>query len=879
MWTGRLFNCVSHKLYYSDAHTNQRTTTVGYGFKRPFLLNCLASKDTTNTDSGLRDSSEVCDNVTSLSISNGAEKTGVTSFVQEACTNVEALGKFYKSPQTITAQSEFQDLKEYFRRPRMIGNGVLSTGTRGNVFNTDVVTDTLFISYFLNGYSRLAGVEGVRFKLVYTVQVAATPFHQGLLALNWQYANAGNSTFRNIAPQSATALPHVRLDLSADTMVQLSVPFMNSREYIDLGNGARAYGRISLDNVLPIASVASVSPPTFKLYVHLEEMVLIGPSPQASVAIAFQSGKKLSGAENEYENEALPISSALHAASRSFSWIAKGVPSLSSIAGPPAWFLGKAAGLVRYFGFSKPQIQDPIIRIYKQSNVCEGNVDLPSATVTVGPMASNHLKIDSTFSATDVDEMAMSYVLSQWSQVCYGTLSTSDAAGSTLYGTAVSPNHFWFRANASKPFCNVKAPSSIVNVTDAINCFYPSNLFYWAMMFKYWRGDIKFRFTFAKTKFHGGRIMAAFIPSPLLEGEAPGNVYGLFNGPEALAGNVQPFGMSAVFDLKDTNVFEFDVPYISNVPFSTFMENTGSLTLTVIDPLQATSSVSSSIPFIVEVCAGSDFELAAPMGPLYPSVRCDSASKIRLQSGKVVSTISPDVSLYTVGEQLQSVKQLAMIPKHFILATQVAGDTTADMNILPWFATNLIPTTVPGVSGNGLPNYVFGWGMAVAACYNFVRGGTDFHLYSASNNNSICFSATYDSYTGGVESTPAAPGNRPPSNKPRVISSSNNSLHVRFPAYQKVIRYLADCAHISGYVPGFNNNGKFNLPLDTNYPALVYSATYDNPPGASVSRIYASTCAADDAQAAFYMGPPYLYLTKDNSGLSWDNDIGGLVNT
>lgn len=117
-----------------------------------------------------------------MAITAPGDSTGVTTFLSEACESVEVLGKHYTGSKLVAAQPEFQDLKGYFSRPRMIGNGVLPTASRTSVFLSSIQTDTIFSSYFLNGYNRLAGVDGARFKLVYTLQVASTPYHQGILA-------------------------------------------------------------------------------------------------------------------------------------------------------------------------------------------------------------------------------------------------------------------------------------------------------------------------------------------------------------------------------------------------------------------------------------------------------------------------------------------------------------------------------------------------------------------------------------------------------------------------------------------------------------------------------------------------------------------------
>ena len=56
----------------------------------------------------------------------------------------------------------------------------------------------------------------------------------------------------------------------------------------------------------------------------------------------------------------------------------------------------------------------------------------------------------------------------------------------------------------------------------------------------YWRGSIKFRFTFAKTKFHAGRVIAAYVPASY-DTVATGVLSNNVPAPEISSGLVQPF--------------------------------------------------------------------------------------------------------------------------------------------------------------------------------------------------------------------------------------------------------------------------------------------------------------------------------------------------
>lgn len=846
-----------------------------------------------------RDQVVSCNEIDSLAV-NGNETAGLTTFVQEACDSVEVLGSHYIRPRVLNEQGSLQDLKAYFARPRLISNGNVTAGFRGSLFNDDVNITDLFNNDFPNGRVRLQGVFGVRFKLVYTLQVSATPFHQGLLVLNWQYGATSTATSssyplfkRSAQPYTTTNLPHVRLDLSTTTMTTFSVPFLHHTEFMELTPGGGSsydlvYGLLNLTAVLPSQTVANMNAATYKLYVHLEDLEFYGAFPAATSTITLQSGKQLKPMDKEFEQDAYPFSSSLSAMSRSIRFLGKGIPMISSIAGTTSWFMAKTAGAVRAYGFSKPQIQEPIMRVNAVTTVGEGNVDLPSATMVVGPFAGNSLKVDPSVGATEVDEMSLSYVLSQFSQICYGTLTTTLAHGTTLYATNVSPSVFWYRAPASAPFCNITPPTSITTaqLTASGGTIMPSNVMFVSSMFRNWRGGFKFRFTFAKTKMHAGRVMAMFVPN------SSSATLGTAVGPEVNSGLTQPFGYSAIFDLKDDNVFEFTVPFISPLPNVAFRESIGSLTLTVLDPLVASAVVTTSVPFMVEVAAMDDFE---------PSIYCGTrftgnvVNVIRLQSGKelstgkssLVHTIDERVAETTVGEAFTSFKQLLMIPKWTDIG-YVPSNSLQQICVPPWW---YLPVANFPVNQATTPSFEsFSTPGMISKCYQFARGANDVHVYAPPGGNlngiTMWASPSNADYSSAAVTTadPLAATwlNVPPSGQPRVFSVGNHALHVRFPAHQKFIRMktwaIDQLSRLTPWSPKINNANKFfdlTTIADSGTAAspVVPRVVIYNPTSSNQPAFFFGRCAGDDAMLAHFMGPIPLHIPSTGTAGSYGYDV------
>lgn len=805
-----------------------------------------------------------------MTIDSSAEKTGVTEFLSEACSKVVVTGNSYNTT-LFPKDPSIQDITRYFERPVALIDGDLGTGLRNRAYvNSFKMLD--MISAWSNGQARLTGVHGIRATVVITLQVASTPFHQGLLALSFQPGSAHNTAncwSRSSESATAVNLPHVRLDLAVDTMVQLRIPYLGVREYSLVRSTVDEpiYGHIALNYLSPIASVVGLAAPGYQILVHLEDIELFGATPQNFTAVNLQAGKKLSPITEEFENETYPFSSAAMALSRSVKWISKGIPAISSIGGPTSWFIAKAAGAIRSFGFAKPTITEPVMRTMLGDSAMENNVDCAAPFSVVGPLSTNTLRISPAFAGTDIDEMSLGFVTTQWGMLQHFPINTTNAKGTLLYMAPITPSAMWFRNGGSAPYCNRYAPT----VADAgNNSFMSTSLFFASSFFRYWRGSLRFRFTFVKTKMHGGRVMVGFNPytDNLSDVNAYGNArttlevgdYGV-NGPN-------PFAYSKIFNLRDDSVLEFEVPYVSSAPYLTFPNSSGSIFMYVVDALQSPAMVANSINVVVEVCAGSDFELANPIGPRYP---VHPAGTVKVQSGKMLSGAPDAISEFTIGESIQSLKQLIAIPKITPFLKTINSNFC---DIPPWFYQPSPSVLVPAPASHLTES--FGYGGNIASCYAFVKGGTDFHAYicnddsTTSNDCRIVVSQGVPNMSIGNASK--SPANGTDSSMPMVVSHQK-SIHVRLPAYQHVVRfcsYILNSVTANGSAWGINGTQTITPSFDQDAPQTLYRF-YGDCGGASTMGMV-SRAASDDAACGFYLGPPPLLLLNNNGAGLYDPD-------
>lgn len=806
-----------------------------------------------------------CSNINSLSV-NGTESMGVTTLVQEACESIDVLGSHYAKPKELTAQASIQNLTDYFSRPRILTTFSLDSTTSRMYFQT-FTNASIFSTVFPQGLNRLAGVYGLRFKMVFTLQVAATPFHQGVVALSFQYGDSevGRTFDRSVRSCTCTNIPHTRLDLSTSTMTQLSVPFLFLTDFINLvrlpTDDTWQYGSVAVNMILPSPVVPSLSAATAKLLVHLEDLEFFGASPFDVTQVTLQAGKIVGSAEKEFDFDARPISSSVAAAAATVKWAGPYIPLLSSFSGTASWLLGRAAGVLRYLGYSKPQIQDPIVRIFRSSGVCETNVDVPSATMMVAPFASNHVVVDPAFGGTDVDETALPYLLQQWGQIMVGSLPTTATTGSTLYAAWTSPYSFWFRQpSTGLPYCNIRPP---IVISTAYNSFQPSHLFWWTSLFEYWRGDIEFRVTFSKTKMHAGRILAQFIPTD--ENSILGNT--TIPCPEFSGGVPQPFGHSAIWDLKDDNVFTFRCPHVVPTPNLEATAAHGAFSLTVLDPLIAPSMVSNTIDFLVEVRGCPNFSVSKVVGPLFPAHPTGTPS---LQSGAIIDA-EGELCQHTIGECVSSVKQLIAIPARSVMP--LAAGSTNPTTQLPWFYHRTYPVVVPGPLGGTMRKVSFTFGGNIAQCYLYVKGSTDVHCYNRFVDGSVLYGAFNSPTAGNINAPTSTAANVPVSNTATVYENGGAS-HFRFPLYMRYRRVYASAFNNQIWDPSFSGTWSFSAANAFLFPFSIPRLTVFNY-SATASTAVITRAAGDDATVAHYMGPPPVVVPSTVSGTIYDPDSSG----
>jgi hypothetical protein len=779
------------------------------------------------------DASEICDDVSGIAVPVNSESQKLTSYENEACNLTTVRGVALRAPTSRTAEGFAQDIREYLGRPVVIDSGAFSQTSRGliKVYSLDLNFLNANIPQF---QQRVVGALGVRATLVLRLQVNANPFQAGRLRLCFYPETPDRADYvvrtspGSILSNPISQLPGVELDICESTSCMLRIPYIRHNEYIPLNDAGGAYpvgnasdhswGSAFLYAYLPLTVVSGSPNPTYTMWLHLEDIDLVGSQGYPLVFTVPQS-------DILSREEERPISKALHTGGRALTLLGRGIPSISSFTGTASWALRAAGNLACSFGWSKPVVLDPPNRMMMTTQTYQHNCDGHDVTYNLGMFSDNHIVPLPGFAGSDVDEMAFAYILGQWAQVGYYTLSTTDSQGQLKWAAPLTPRAMWFNNGAYL----YPVPLTGSTATEPAGVL-TTPVFFLANTFLLWRGSFEFKIKIAKTKFHTGRLLLAFCP---ITGQ-----HNVSSTSGVLAPNILTSPMhfpSVIWDLREGNEMIFRCPFVSELSYLKVgltlndVQDYGNFYIFVLDPLQAPSTAATVVPFTVEVRCSPDFEFHQPMTPLLPNSPFGQTTF--LAQSDLISTTNVSDAQHCTGEHVRSVKQ--MISR----ACGLSGSSLDGATFSHWWSA--LFGAVPTVSG-GITNYpLCPFVSYFSHLYGYARGST-----------------VYDAFFGGTVSgaghtpMPATPVyavatmtpsyNDPGNRSCNAIIPEGNQLHIRLPYTQPTSRVLMYANTYDSY--------------EINQMTLFGGITGYAYPGVLLAR------AGDDSQMGFFLGSPPLDL-------------------
>lgn len=531
------------------------------------------------------------------------------------------------------------EINRWLERPVIFNSGTLASTDNANTFATWKWHEPLTNIDILK--NKMLGTFTIRADLKIKLVINANPFQQGMYVLAYlphggSYGSAVNTPFSdwNLAHRHCltqiTQLPHVKFDINCDTEVELYIPWASGISGFPFrANTTNTWGMIGtffLYPVVPITAASGSLTASYTLYTsyHNIELGVVGFPQMGKVT----KKKDLLAQEQEglKPSDYLKMGSDVTGALSS-------VPYLSSITAPLSWVLDATSRAAKAWGFSKPTTLETPHRIARTNFVGMANSDYGNPVDSLALTFGNHVQIDQG-NSNNIDELDIQGMCQRYAWIFTQTQSTSDTPGQ-LFTMGVNPT--WF--------------SSTTDSATSLRNYTPMGLV--STQFQHWRGDIVFRLHFVKTKFHSGRIMLAF--EPYIDGEWTTGA-GLLSTSDYL--------VRTIVDIREQQVLEVRVPFISPLPWLDRDKASGLLRYFIIDQLTAPATVSSSIKIIVEV-KGENMQFNGPNGlagvvPFVPFTYQSGSEPISCDIGAVNLAESrlADPCATTHGQKITSLRSL-----------------------------------------------------------------------------------------------------------------------------------------------------------------------------------------------------------------------------
>lgn len=732
-------------------------------------------------------------------MTNNSEVNTLTDFINEDCDQVSVRGAMRAIPEEFyTDVSNVSDIASYFSRPKHLPafSYTYANTTHGILGTTLLLTNANIKSYLTNS-TRMNGAYGFRATICFRLQVIATPFHSGRLKLAYDPNYGTTEIYRANSLTAITQLPGVELDLAETTSVVLRIPFIHPNNFFSVApvTGFTDYlGQVIVYAMTPVGLAPGILAPRTSLWMWLEDFELVGA---ATADLTAQSGTFKRKDVGSKEAQVVPgnLSNVLSAGSNLSTWLGRRIPTISSVTGVASWALRHASNIASSYGWSKPLVAVMPQKVITSTNIFQHNVDGADSAFSLGATTDNCVVPYVGFAGTDIDEMAFDYLTGISAALCLTQLSTVNTVNQVLYSCSLSPSSMYYSGNNKN-----RGNTGLLATGLAI---WPTPLFSLGNMFNQWRGGFRFTVKIAKTKFHTGRLILGFnpyFPNSSNQIQTPTNTTDMqFK--------------SVIWDLREGNVIEFDCPYIAPTAYLEHDISFGTFFISVLEPLVAPDTVSSTVPFIVEVSGLPGFEFAVPDTARMLLAPLDT--NFVAQAGTFQPTAVDDhymASMQCIGERINSAKQL-MLKAVPIAVVNTGGDAIVDNKMVypTYIPSKVAPTSLAGIRNDYITHF--------ASMYRFKRGGFCVDVIPVRTDVTLSTMPFLDSLS--VDMLP-------------IVSEPRTALHVKMPYYD------------------IRSRTTTSTSIFTENRALFVYAKNDTDTDVPAAVVYKR--AADDFQLGFFVG-------------------------
>lgn len=534
------------------------------------------------------------------------------------------------------------DLRTYLQRPVRI---YTQSWTVANALRTSIKPwDLYFNDARIKDKIENYGFLQCNLKLKFVVN--ATPFNYGALLVSYnplnQYEGAPVTTLVNYDIQciGLSQRPHLWIYPATNQGGELVLPYINKEDWLDVTSRASFQNMGELIFITPdiLRNANSVTNTIdIQVFAWAEDIRLAGPTLKAA----------LQADEYEYDGVISKPASAISRAAGALGVL----PKIGPFATATSMVTGAVAEVASWFGFTNtPVISE--VKPYKSMNfhsLASAEISQPVDKLTLDP--KNELTIDSrTIGLDGTDELVISSLAQRESFLKSSVWAATDAVDHVIFGSLVNPFLYAEQTNASV-------------------VYHQSTPLAWmSHMFKYWRGDLIFRFRFIATKYHKGRVMISWDPHKNLTSSIP--------TPTTNYCRIVDIAEEPDVEIRVNFCQETSYRIIDNDTSRTYYSDTGAIS----DPgeadngcivmrvlTQQTSPVTAaSIQVLTSVRAADNFELANPKGlsqlyslytPQSEEIKYGDVQSIDIATGGTVES-NDKLSLVYMGETMLSLRQL-----------------------------------------------------------------------------------------------------------------------------------------------------------------------------------------------------------------------------
>jgi len=603
-------------------------------------------------------------------------------------------------------------LDDYLTRYAIIKQGAWSTSdVRGKVlqqlqFPRDLLNNIYDIT---QNTRKVDGFVGLKAKVRVKIEVNSQPYQAGILLAHYipyaDYMNSHSQWYGDAAtvnPVAATGCASVTMNLANSTSMEFCTPYISPYLFANLVTGQGSFGSVTISVLSSLAS-QSATTVNYTIWARFEDIELVYPTPAPLIA---GNGWAQVGGEMQTMETKRTISGAVGTVGSAVAsvlpyvglgWLAKPVEVLSTA----------TANVLKWFGFSKPSVQAPVMRTLQSPARFMLNADGSDTGHKLGLSAANELQTFSGWAGTDEDEMRFDYICSRPCYTGAFNWKTGDAADAAIATLGVSPLY-----NATFGTTVAGAYANQVDLPLWVKV---------ASMFNLWRGDLVFHFKFCKTQFHSGRLRFSFLP------------YAFTTAQQAAAVNMPGYGYTEDVDVSTASEYTFRVPFtavrpwlnsviIPDVANEADIQNvaTGVLQVSVINPLVASSTVSSTVE-VLYFTSLDKAQFASPIRtPILPfgipnvaqvggernvsnAEACKKDSLPMLPYMACTGEVTP--SFRQLLKRFDKCGTIALTPVAADTAT--AGTTGTAFTLFPWAPVppHATPIAFNATTGNQIPQY------------------------------------------------------------------------------------------------------------------------------------------------------------------------------